>query len=220
LYGYSGRVARVDLTSWKVWTEVLEEDFAKQYVGGKGFGAKVLYDVLKPKVDPYGPSNLLIFATGPVNGLVLSGASKLCAVFKSPLTGGWGESQCGGQFAPQLKYAGYDMLIITGKSEKPVYVTIEDDEVKVWDATHLWGEDTFQTEDIIKKDHGKGFQVISIGQAGENLVRYACITHDRGRQFGRAGAGAVMGSKKLKAIAVKGSGKIEVAKPEESSGKC
>jgi aldehyde:ferredoxin oxidoreductase len=215
LYGYSGKIARIDLTRGKVLTEPLKEDFAKQYIGGKGFGAKILYDELKPKIDPYESSNLLIFATGPVNGLLLSGASKLCAVFKSPLTGGWGESQCGGYFPPQLKYAGYDMLIITGRSEKPVYITIEDEEIKILDASHLWGRDTFQTEDIVKKDHGVGFQVISIGQAGENLVRYACITHDKGRQFGRCGAGAVMGSKKLKAIAVKGSKKIEVAKPEE-----
>jgi aldehyde:ferredoxin oxidoreductase len=215
LYGYSGKIARIDLTKGKVLTEALREGFARQYIGGKGFGAKILYDELKPKVDPYEPSNLLIFATGPVNGLILSGASKLCAVFKSPLIGAWGESQCGGYFPPQLKYAGYDMLIITGRSEKPVYITIEDEEIKILDASHLWGEDTFQTEDIIKKDHGVGFQVISIGQAGENLVRYACITHDKGRQFGRCGAGAVMGSKKLKAIAVKGSKKIEVAKPEE-----
>jgi aldehyde:ferredoxin oxidoreductase len=215
LYGYAGKIARIDLTKGKVLTEPLREDFARQYIGGKGFGAKVLYDELKPKLDPYEPSNLLIFATGPVNGLLLSGASKLCAVFKSPLTGGWGESQCGGYFPPQLKYAGYDMLIITGKSEKPVYITIEDEEIKILDASHLWGKDTFQTEDIIKKDHGVGFQVISIGQAGENLVRYACITHDKGRQFGRCGAGAVMGSKKLKAIAVKGNKKIEVAEPEE-----
>jgi aldehyde:ferredoxin oxidoreductase len=215
LYGYSGKIARIDLTKGKVLIEPLREDFARQYIGGKGFGAKILYDELKPKIDPYEPSNLLIFATGPVNGLILSGVSKLCAVFKSPLTGGWGESQCGGYFPPQLKYAGYDMLIITGRSEKPVYITIEDDEIKILDASHLWGKDTFQTEDIIKRDHGVGFQVISIGQAGENLVRYACITHDKGRQFGRCGAGAVMGSKKLKAIAVKGSKKIEVAKPEE-----
>jgi len=215
LYGYSGKIARIDLTRGKVLIEPLRENFAKQYIGGKGFGAKILYDELKSKIDSYEPLNLLIFATGPVNGFPLSGASKLCAVFKSPLTGGWGESQCGGYFPPQLKYAGYDMLIITGRSEKPVYITIEDEEIKILDASHLWGKDTFQTEDIIKRDHGVGFQVISIGQAGENLVRYACITHDKGRQFGRCGAGAVMGSKKLKAIAVRGSKKIEVAKPEE-----
>jgi len=103
LYSYSGKIARVNLTSSGVRIEVLKEDFAKQYVGGKGFGAKILYEELNPKTDPYEPSNLLIFAAGPANGLVLSGASKLCAVFKSPLTGGWGESQCGGYFAPHLK---------------------------------------------------------------------------------------------------------------------
>jgi aldehyde:ferredoxin oxidoreductase len=143
LYGYSGKIARIDLTRGKVLTELLREGFARQYIGGKGFGAKILYDELKPKIDPYEPSNILIFATGPVNGLILSGASKLCAVFKSPLTGAWGESQCSGYFPPQLKYAGYDMLIITGRSEKPVYITIEDDEIKILDASHLWGKDTF-----------------------------------------------------------------------------
>jgi aldehyde:ferredoxin oxidoreductase len=215
LYGYSGKVARIDLTSGKIKIESLKEDFARRYVGGKGFGAKILYEELKPRIDPYDPSNIMVFATGPVNGLLLSGASRLCAVFKSPLTGGWGESQCGGHLAPQLKYAGYDMLIITGRSEKPVYVTIDDEEIKICDASHLWGKDAFETEDVIKRDHGRNFQVMSIGQAGENLVRYACITHDRGRQFGRAGAGAVMGSKKLKAIAVRGTRRVEVAKPEE-----
>ncbi len=214
LYGYAGKIARIDLTSGKVQTDILK-DLAFQYIGGKGFGAKILYEELTPRIDPYEPSNLLIFATGPVNGLILSGAAKLCAVFKSPLTGIWGESQCGGHFAPHLKRAGYDMLIISGMSENPVYITIEDEEIKFRDASHLWGKDAFETEDIIKRDHGKELQVLSIGPAGENLVRYACITHDRGRQFGRCGAGAVMGSKKLKAVAVKGSGNIEVSKPEE-----
>jgi len=214
LYGYAGKIARIDLTSGKVQTDILK-DLAFQYIGGKGFGAKILYEELTPRIDPYEPSNLLIFATGPVNGLILSGAAKLCAVFKSPLTGIWGESQSGGHFAPHLKRAGYDMLIISGRSENPVYITIEDEEIKFRDASHLWGKDAFETEDIIKRDHGKELQVLSIGPAGENLVRYACITHDRGRQFGRCGAGAVMGSKKLKAVAVKGSGNIEVSKPEE-----
>lgn len=215
MYGYAGKIVRIDLTGVKVRIEILKEDQALNYIGGKGFGAKILPDELKPKIDPYDPSNILMFATGPVNGLALSGAAKLCAVFKSPLTGIWGESQCGGYFAPQLKCAGYDALIISGRSEKPVYVTVEDEDVRIRDAAHLWGKDAFEAEDIIKADHEKGFQVLSIGPAGENLVRYACITHDRGRQFGRCGAGAVMGSKRLKAIAVKGSGKIEVSKPEE-----
>ena len=215
LHGYAGKVLRVYLTEGKVTVEVLREELVLHYIGGKGFGAKILFEELKPRIDPYDPSNLLVFAAGPVNGLALSGASRLCTVFKSPLTGIWGESQCGGHFAPQLKYAGYDMMIIYGRSEKPVYITVEDEDVSINDASHLWGEDTFETENAIKRDHGKGFQVLSIGQAGENLVRYACITHDRGRQFGRCGAGAVMGSKKLKAIAVKGSGTIEAARQED-----
>ncbi|MEM2567066.1 MAG: aldehyde ferredoxin oxidoreductase family protein [Candidatus Bathyarchaeia archaeon] len=215
MYGYAGKIARIDLTRVKVYVEILKEDLSSYYIGGKGFGAKILYEELKPKIDPYDPSNMLIFAAGPVNGLALSGAARLCAVFKSPLTGIWGESQCGGYFGPELKRAGYDVIIISGKSEKPVYITVEDEEIRVESAAHLWGKDAFEAEDIIKRDHGKAFHVLSIGPAGENLVRYACITHNKGRQFGRCGAGAVMGSKRLKAIAVKGSGKIDAAKPEE-----
>jgi len=215
LYGYAGKILRVNLTKGKVVTEQLGKNLASLYIGGKGFGSKILVEETKPKTDPYNPENLLIFSTGPVNGTLLSGASKFCAVFKSPLTGIWGESQCGGYFAPQLKYAGYDLIMIKGKSQRPVYLTIEDEEIRINDATHLWGKDTFETESVIKKDHGDGFQVLSIGPAGENLVRFACITHDKGRQFGRCGAGAVMGSKKLKAVAVKGSGTVEIAKPEK-----
>ena len=215
MYGYAGKILRVNLTKGKVVTEQLGKNLASLYIGGKGFGSKILVEETKPKTDPYNPENLLIFSTGPVNGTLLSGASKFCAVFKSPLTGIWGESQCGGYFAPQLKYAGYDLIMIKGKSQRPVYLTIEDEEIRINDATHLWGKDTFETESVIKKDHGDGFQVLSIGPAGENLVRFACITHDKGRQFGRCGAGAVMGSKKLKAVAVKGSGTVEIAKPEK-----
>jgi len=214
LNGYADKVLWVNLTRGKAVTKPLEK-VTSVYIGGKGFGAKILFEGTRPKADPYDPESLLIFATGPVNGTQLSGAAKFCSVFKSPLTGIWGESQCGGYFAPQLKYAGYDMVVIHGISEKPVYLVIEDEKVELKDASYLWGKDAFETEEIIKKDHGKEFQVVSIGPAGENLVRFACITHDRGRQFGRCGAGAVMGSKKLKAVAVKGSGTIEIAKPEK-----
>jgi aldehyde:ferredoxin oxidoreductase len=215
MYGYAGKTVRIDLTNKKIKIKALEKGLAENYVGGKGFGAKILFEEAKPKTDPFDSSNLLIFATGPVNGTILPGAAKLCAVFKSPLTGIWGESQCGGYFAPQLKYAGYDILTIQGKSEKPVYLTIEDEKIEIRDAAHLWGKDTFETESIIKKDHGERFQVLSIGQAGENMVRYACVSHAKGRQFGRCGAGAVMGSKGLKAVAVLGSGSIEISKPKE-----
>jgi aldehyde:ferredoxin oxidoreductase len=215
LYGYAGRILRVNLTKSNVTTEPLERELALHYIGGKGFGAKILFDEMNPKTDPYDPANLLIFATGPVNGAVLSGAAKFCAVFKSPLTGIWGESQCGGYFAPQLKGAGYDMILIEGRSTKPVCLIVEDEKIEINNATHLWGKDTFETEEIIKRDSGKKFQVLSIGPAGENLVRYACINHNKGRQFGRCGAGALMGSKRLKAVAVRGSGTIEISAPEE-----
>lgn len=215
MYGYAGKMMQVNLTESNIMIETLKKGFTSQYLGGKGFGVKILIEKTTPKTGPYDPANLLIFATGPVNGTTLSGAAKFCAVFKSPLTGIWGESQCGGHFAPQLKFAGYDMVIIQGKSEKPVYIAIEDEKIEIRDATHLWGKDTFETEKIIKRDHSKKFQVLSIGPAGENLVKYACISHVRGRQFGRCGAGAVMGSKKLKAVAVRGSGSVEVARPEE-----
>ena len=215
MYGYAGKILWTNLTKEQVIVKCLEEDLALSYIGGKGLGSKLLLGGTKPGADPYDPANLLIFATGPVNGALLSGASKFCAVFKSPLTGIWGESQCGGYFAPHLKWAGYDAVVIRGRSEKPTYLLIEDEKVELRDASHIWGKDTFEAENIIKKDHGERFQVLSIGPAGENLVRFACITHDRGRQFGRCGAGAVMGSKRLKAIAVKGSGTIEVAKPEK-----
>ncbi len=213
--GYSGKILRVNLSRRKIETEDLPEEMCKKYIGGKGFGVKILFEEMAPKTAPYDPSNLLIFATGPVNGTTLSGAARSCAVFKSPLTEAWGESQCGGYFAPLLKYAGYDMLIISGRTEKPVYITINDDEVELEDANHLWGKDTFETERVIREDHGEKFQVLSIGPAGENLVRYACISHAGGRQFGRCGGGAVMGSKRLKAVAVSGSGSVYISKPDK-----
>jgi len=213
--GYAGKILRANLSQRAIEIENLPDEICREYIGGKGFGAKVLSEETTPGTDPYDPSNILIFATGPVNGTTLSGAAKFCAVFKSPLTGIWGESQCGGYFAPQMKYAGYDAVIINGRSTKPVYIAIKDDEVRVEDAGHLWGKDTFETERIIKEDHGKEFQVLCIGPAGENLVRYACINHARGRQFGRCGGGAVMGSKKLKALAVNGSGSVEISRPDE-----
>ena len=213
--GYAGKILRVDLSKGEVNLRNLPEEMCREYIGGKGFGAKILFEEMTPRTDPYDPSNLLIFATGPMSGTTLSGTAKFCAIFKSPLTGIWGESECSGHFAPQLKFAGFDMIIIQGKSEKPVYITIENEKIEIRDATHLWGKDTFETEDYIKRAYGKKFQVLSIGPAGERLVRYACISHAKGRQFGRCGAGAVMGSKRLKAVAVKGSGTIEVSRLEE-----
>ena len=205
------KVVRVDLSKRVVKVSEVSKEFTA-YIGGKGIATKLLYETLPPRVDPLSPENVIIFGIGPLNGVNLPGASRLTCVFKSPLTFGYGESQCGGFLAPEFKRAEVDFLFITGRAEKPVYLLVEDGEVEIKDASHLWGRDCYETEDVLRKDHGG--EVLSIGQAGENLVRFACITHRRGRQFGRCGAGAVMGSKNLKAVVVKGSGEIEVADPD------
>jgi len=207
------KLARVNLTKKEVRISEIPEEWEKRYIGGKGVATKLLYEELPPKIDPFSPENIIIFGGGPVSGIVLSGASRLTCVFKSPMTFAYGESQCGGYLAPEFKKAGINFLYITGRAKKPVYLVIDDGEIEIKDASHLWGKDAFETEEILKKDH-EG-EVFSIGQAGENLVRFACITHKKGRQFGRAGAGAVMGSKNLKAVVVKGNKKVEVAHPEE-----
>ncbi len=198
-------VANVDLT--KETVKITDVDL-EGYIGGKGAATKLLFNI-PPKVDPLHPDNAIIFAIGPLNGIRLSGASRMTCVFKSPLTFGYGESQCGGFAAYEMRKSGIDLIYITGKAKKPVYLVVEDKSVEIKDATHLWGRDCYETEDILRKDEGG--EVLSIGQAGENLVRFACISHRKGRQFGRCGAGAVMGSKNLKAIVIKGSGEVSVA---------
>ena len=210
-----GKLLRVDLSKRKIRTKALGENVFKRFIGGKGLGIKVLLEETDPQLDPLSPANTLIFMTGPVNGTLLSGAAKFGVFFKSPLTGIFGESYCGGYFAAQLKFAGYDGLMVQGKAERPVYISIKDGEAEIKNANHIWGKDTFETEDIIKEELDEKFQVLSIGPAGENLVKYACISHAKGREFGRCGAGAVMGSKNLKAIAVLGTGRIEAARTED-----
>ncbi len=211
--GYAGRMLWVDLTSRSTRVEELPDGLLKRWVGGKGLGARLLHERLPARVDPLGPENIIAFLTGPVNGTLIPGASRLACVFKSPLTGIWGESYCGGHLAPELKAAGFDAIAITGRADEPVLLVVEDGRAELRPAERLWGLDTFETEEAIKEELGKDFQVACIGPAGERLVRFACICHARGRQFGRCGAGAVMGSKNLKALAVRGTGSVEVARP-------
>ncbi len=203
----SMRVARVDLTKNTVKISEIPKEWERLYIGGKGIATKLLFEI-PAGVDPFHPENAIVFGIGPISGLNLPGASKMTCVFKSPLTNGYGESQCGGYIAREFRRAGIDFLFVVGRAKRPVYIVVEDDDIEIRDASHLWGKDAFETEEILKRDH-RG-EVLSIGQAGENLVRFACITHRKGRQFGRCGAGAVMGSKKLKAIVVKGSKDVEV----------
>ena len=213
--GYAGKILRVDLTSGKVEKETLDEDFAKKFLGGKGFGGKILYEDVPPGTDPLSPENRVIISNGPLTGTGAF-APKCSFVTKSPLTGGWLDCMLGGFVGPELKFAGYDVLVVSGKAPEPVYLHIDDEEVALRKASHLWGKSTHEAEINIKKElEDPKVKVASIGPAGENLVRFACITGDLYRQAGRGGVGAVFGSKNLKALAIRGSGKIELANKDE-----
>jgi aldehyde:ferredoxin oxidoreductase len=217
LYGYAGRILHVDLTTGKTYTEPLNEEYAKKYIGGIGLGMRLWLDNSKAGVDPFSPENPLVLATGPTSGTVWpTGGNGHAFVAKSPQSYGIGESKSHGSFGTELKRAGYDAVIFHGKAEKPVYVWIDDDSVQILDASHLWGKSPAETEDMIKEELGDYYiRVAAIGPAGEKLVRIACIINEKTRAAGRCGMGAVMGSKNLKAIAVRGTHDVTVAKPDE-----
>lgn len=215
LGGYTGKILRVNLTKGKTSIEALNEEIARKFVGGKGLGAKILYDSLKSSIDPLGPENLLIFVTGPLTATLAPTSARWAVVTKSPLTNIFLDCQVGGYFGVTMKRAGFDCIIVQGKANNPVYLWIHDENAEIMDAEDLWGKGCLETEIILKKRLGESINVASIGPAGENLVRYACISVDKYRQAGRGGAGAVMGSKNLKAVAVQSAGyKIEHADPK------
>ena len=199
--GYMGKFLNVDLTTGKMFDEPLDEDLCRDFLGGYGIGAKLLYDRMAPNVDALGPDNLLGFFTGPLTGSPSIEGNRFVVVCKSPLTDTWGDANCGGTFGPQLKFAGYDGILFSGISEKQVYLSIENGKAELRDAGDLWGKDSNETEDLLKEAHGeqkgrdgKKVEVASIGQAGENLSLLAAIMNDKGRAAGRSGVGAVMGS--------------------------
>ncbi len=206
-----GKVLRIDLSAKKIADEKIGKDVVNKYIGGKGFAAKVLYDELTPGAAPLSPDNILVVAVGPVTGTNAPGYAKTVFATKSPLTGIFADSYVGGSFGPEIKFAGYDLIVVKGKAEKPVCLYIHDGKTSIEDASDLWGKDVMEAEKALKDRFGKEVQIASIGPAGENLVSYACVCHQMYRQAGRGGVGAVMGSKNLKAIVVKGSGKVEVA---------
>ncbi|MCD6558611.1 MAG: aldehyde ferredoxin oxidoreductase family protein [Palaeococcus sp.] len=208
--GWWGKILRVDLTNDKVWVQEYSPDVAQNFIGGRGLAAKILWDEVK-NVDPLGPENKLVFASGPFNGLPTPSGGKMVIAAKSPLTGGYGDGNLGTMATVHLRKAGYDAIVVEGKAKKPVYLYIENDDVAILSAEGLWGKDTFETEKELKKIHGKNVGVLSIGPAGENLVRYAVVISQEGRAAGRPGMGAVMGSKKLKAVVIKGTKEIPVA---------
>jgi len=212
--GYAGTILRVNLTTGEIRKEPYDPQVARDFLGGRGLGIYTLYNEVPAGTDPLGPENKLIASTGPLSGLLVPGAGKMDWTTKSPLTGGYASASVGGHLTAELKYAGYDSIILEGASDKPVYLFIEDDKIELRDAADLWGKGSMTTEEILKKRLGEDFQIATIGPGGENLVKYACITTDYGRQAGRGGVGAVMGSKKLKAIAVRGTQTIPVADPD------
>ncbi len=213
--GYRGTLLFLDLSRRSSIRKPLSREFARKYIGGRGFGARLLYDETQPDTDPLSPENRIILSTGPLTGTSAPG-SKMSIIAKSPATGGHADSSVGGVLGPQLKFAGYDLVVIAGKSQKPIYLSIIDDEVEFCDATGLWGEKCSETEDAIRKELGDARTAIAtIGPAGERLVAFACVTHKGGRQAGRCGMGAVMGSKNLKGVAVRGDGQVSLAHPVE-----
>ncbi len=213
--GWWGKVLRINLSENKVSVQKIEAEILVKFIGGRGLAAKILWDELKPGIDPLSPENKLIIAAGPLTGVVGPSTGKLVVAAKSPLTNGYGDGNIGTNASVQLRKAGYDAIVVEGASKKPVYIYIEDDKVDIISAEGLWGRDTFETERLLKEVHGKDVGVLLIGPAGENLVRYATIISQEGRSGGRPGIGAVMGSKKLKAIVIRGTKEIPVADKNE-----
>ncbi|MDW8055616.1 MAG: aldehyde ferredoxin oxidoreductase family protein [Elusimicrobiota bacterium] len=215
-FGYTNKYIRVNLTTGNIKVLPTPVEWQENYLGGSGFGTKILYDEVSAEIDPLSEKNKLIIATGPLSGTLWPSSGRIAVISKSPLTNIYGDANSGGFFAPELKFAGYDFIVVEGKSNHPVYLYIEQNSIKLLNAEHIWGKTTFETEEIIRKTHNDDeIKVLCIGPAGENLVRYACIMVSYGRTASRSGMGAVMGSKMLKAIAVRGYGKVEVAHPQK-----
>ncbi len=210
LKGWNGRILRIDLSKRKAVTESYDVDLALNFLGGRGFAIKILWDELPVGLDPLSPMNKLIFAAGPLTGLTVVSTGKLVVAAKSPLTGGYGDGNLGSKAAIHLRRCGIDAIVIEGLADKPVYLYIEDGRVEFNDATDLWGLKTFDVEEKLKSIHGDECGILSIGPAGENLVKFATVVSQEGRSGGRPGMGAVMGSKKLKAVVLKGTGNIPV----------
>ena len=212
LNGYTGKILWVDLTTRELREEEVPTELYQKFLGGYGLGVKYLYERLKPGVDPLGPDNILGFTTGPLNHTGALGCGRYTVVAKSPLTGTWGDANSGGYLAPALKSTGYDAIFFTGKSPKPVYLYLGNGSKELRDAGHLWGKDTNETEDQICQELGDNqLKIASIGPAGEKLSLISCIINDKGRAAARSGLGAVMGSKNLKALAVRGKEKTAIA---------
>ena len=208
--GYMGKLLFVNLSTGEIKEEPLDENICRNFIGGNGIGARMLYSLQKGGVDPLGPENILGILTGPFTGTIVPPGLRYMAVAKSPLTGGWGEANSGGFFGPNLKFAGWDGVYFTGISPKPVFLLLDDGKAELKDAAYLWGKDSYDTEDILMAEY-KDSRVICIGPAGEKLSLVSCIMTNHGSAAGRSGLGAVMGSKKLKAVVARGTKEVVIA---------
>jgi len=224
MFGWQGKILRIDLSRGTWRTEALPTYLMQEYIGGRGMSDRILFDEIDPRIDALSPENKLIFSTGPLTGSGAPSASRFMASAKSPLSNCVSSPCCGGYFGSNLKYSGYDLLIFEGKSPEPVYVTILNDRVEILPALNLWGKESYETEKMIREDMKSRYNldnwalnsmgIANIGPAGENLVRFACIMSDGGRAAGRSGLGAVMGSKNVKAVASLGTGQVNIADVE------
>ncbi len=213
--GYNGKILRVNLSQGEISVQQPGENFYRRYLGGRGFVSYYLLTELEPGGEPLSPENKLIFAAGVVTGAPVGGCGRNSVGAKSPLTGAYGDAEVGGYFGAELKRAGYDAIVFEGKSPRPVYLWIEGEKAELRDAGHLWGKPTAEAQELIWQELGdREIRTAQIGPAGEKLVRYACVTNDITHAAGRTGMGAVMGSKNLKAVAVRGRKAVELANPE------
>lgn len=209
MHGYLGKILNVDLSSGAIAEEELDPEYAQLFIGGSGLAARYIYDLTDANTDPLGPENTLVFMTGPLVGTRAPSCGRYVICARSPQTHLWGESNVGGFLGPQLRFAGYDGIVIKGRASQPVYLLVRDGERELREASHLWGLDCYQTQDAIKEELGDpAVRVACVGPGGERLVKYASVIADRGRAGGRSGMGAVMGSKKLKAVACRGRGSV------------
>jgi aldehyde:ferredoxin oxidoreductase len=221
MYGWTGKLLRVDLSKKKTIVQDIPKKMLVNFLGSAGLNAKILYDEVDASIDPYDPENRLIFGFGPLCGTLAPSSSRYTITTKGPLSFAFSDSNSGGHFGPEVKFAGYDNIVFQGIADKPVYLWINDSEIEIRDASHLWGKDTWESEEIIRKDIGDpDVKIALIGPAGENLIRYAAVINDHARAAGWGGVGAVMGSKKLKAIAVKGTKGLKIADTDIFAKKC
>ncbi len=214
--GWAGQRLRVDLTTGKITKEPHSYEYRRKWIGGRGYNSDIIYNEVPPNLDPYDPKARVCFGVGPVSGTAAPSTGRVTVTAKSPLTGGFGDSNMGGHWGAELKYAGYDQVVIQGRAKKPVYIWIDDDKVEIRDASHLWGKFPREADQMIKEEIGdEDIHIMMIGPGGENMCRFACTFNDVWRAAGRTGTGGVIGSKNLKAIATRGSGTVKVADPKK-----